>query len=504
MSAARQVGAVVLLADRAGLEVARGAAGSSPHFIRSICMLDGTRGVDGALVLSDATLLEPTPRLPLLRSGLHDDICTLVFTSGSTATPKAVALTHANIGAATAGKVAAVGYAARDVYLHAAPLCHIGGLSSAHAALWAGATHVFPHSGGFRAAEMLALIRQHSVTCFIAVPTMLHDLLHAWHAEREPRQALGSVTRVLLGGGAVPRALLARAVHLVPHATVTGTYALSEACSSVAFRTLAVAGAVSVAPPAPSDGEGDEPPGDDASTGVCCGLPAPGCLLRIAPDGEICVAGPQVMSGYWADAGASRAALVPADDSQVWLHTGDVGRLDAAGRLWLLGRAADVIKSGGENVHASEVEAALTTHPAVAAAVVVPVPHGRWGAAVAACVVLVPGASWQGPTVPIGEAGVASTYSSGGGAAPSHGMESSLLQTTTPAALRAHVTSPEVGLARFKAPVLIAAWTPAGAALPLGPTGKVDKRAVGAAMRALALEQTSTIDAERVQLRSRL
>jgi acyl-activating enzyme 14 len=500
----------VLLADSAGLEVARGAAVSSPHFIRGICMLDGTRGVDGALVLGDASLAELKgelpPPLPLLRSGLHDDICTLVFTSGSTATPKAVALTHANIGAATAGKVSAVRYAARDVYLHAAPLCHIGGLSSAHAALWAGATHVFPPSGGFRATEMLALIRKHSVTCFIAVPTMLHDLIHAWHAKPQPRQALGSVTRVLLGGGAVPRALLACTAHLVPHATVTGTYALSEACSTVAFRTLAVAGAVGVTPPEPPrDGEGDEPAGSDASAGVCCGSPAPGCLVRIAPSGEICVAGPQVMSGYWADAGASRAALVPADGGQVWLHTGDVGRLDGAGRLWLLGRAADVIKSGGENVHASEVEAALATHPAVASAVVVPVPHDRWGAAVAACVVLAPGATWQGPTVPTGAAGVASSHSggSGGDATPGHGMDSPLLQITTPAALRAHVTSPAVGLARFKAPVLIASWTPVGSALPLGPTGKVDKRAVGAVMRALALEQTSS-GTESVQLRSRL
>lgn len=509
VSAARRVGAVVLLADCAGLDVARGAARSSPGFIRSICMLDGTAGVDGAL---DARHLEEgasTLPLPLLHSGLRDDICTLVFTSASTATPKAVALTHANIGAATAGKAAAVGYSAHDVYLHAAPLCHIGGLSSAHAALWAGATHVFPPSGSFKATEMLHLVRQHGVTCFIAVPTMLHDLLQAWDAE--PHQALVSVTRLLLGGGAVPGALLARAAaHLVPHATVTGTYALSEACSSVAFRTLAAAGAVSDIPREPRDGDEDLPPGADASAasaGVCCGLPAPGCLVRIAPGGEICVAGPQVMAGYWGDESASNSALVPADGGVMWLHTGDVGRLDAAGRLWLLGRAADVIKSGGENVHAAEVEAALATHPAVASAVVVPVPHDRWGAAVAACVVLAPGATWKGPTAPtraaaahVSAAGVGLPHSASGGPAPTNEMGVSPVKTT-PASLRAHVTSPAVGLARFKAPVLIAAWT--GAALPLGPTGKVDKRAVGAAMRALALEQTSTGAVSR-QLRSRL
>ena len=394
---------------------------------------------------------------PLALSFAPDGLCTLVFTSGSTGPPKAVALRHGSFLAASEAKLRAVGYRPDDVYLHTAPLCHVGGLSSAHAVLCCGGCHVFPASGAFAASEALIRVQTYCATALIAVPTILTDLLAA--AQAASAHTLPSVRRVLLGGGALDQPLVVAAARLFPCATITATYALSEACSSLSFRTMAVNGAL-------TDAASD--PSSSPSEGICVGSPQPGVMLRVSPSGEICARGAQMMAGYWRDDQASAAAL---QGSPPWLHTGDLGRLDASGALWLLGRIADVIKSGGENVHAAEVEAALATHAHVCAAAVVALPHPRWGQAVAALVTLAPGCAWHGPWA--GERGA------GGKERGPEGFQSALL---SPEALRGHVTSQEGGLARFKAPRLVAAA--GGGHLPLGATGKVDKLAVRAALAA--------------------
>ena len=103
---------------------------------------------------------------------------------------------------------------------------------------------------------------------------------------------------------------------------------------------------------------------------------APGC----SREGEVVTRGPHTMRGYWRDAAATAAAVAAGG----WLRTGDIGRFDAAGALHLCGHRKDMIKCGGENVHAAAVEAALCALPGVAAAAVVPWPHARLGEAPAA------------------------------------------------------------------------------------------------------------------------
>lgn len=98
------------------------------------------------------------------------------------------------------------------------------------------------------------------------------------------------------------------------------------------------------------------------------------------------------MAGYWRDETATTRALAPGG----WLRTGDVGYLDADGRLWLRGRLKDVVRTGGENVHASDVEGAIAAHPGVVAAAVVGLPHPRLGEMVSALVVLQAGWRWGG------------------------------------------------------------------------------------------------------------
>jgi acyl-activating enzyme 14 len=293
------------------------------------------------------------------------------------------------------------------VYLHAAPFFHIGGLSSALAMLAARARNVFlPRFDG---AALLAAIRRHGVTAFIAVPAMVADLLAA--AETEAVRQLPSVARVLVGGGGMPPALQRGLAALCPAATVHTAYGMTEGASSLTFATLWGPGQ---AGPPPEDV--CTPASDDGGPagGVPVGRPPPGIELAVlrAPggavggggtgsstgsvsldgQGEVLTRGPHVMLGYWDDDDATAAAQLPGG----WLRTGDLGCL-RQGQLWLMGRAKDMIKSGGENVHAWEVERALAGHPGVAAAAVVGAADWRLGEAVAAAVVLRRGWRWRGP-----------------------------------------------------------------------------------------------------------
>ncbi len=515
-AAARRVGARVLLFD----------ADSAPvwHALRRDAPAAAAPLVAGALLASppDAPAAAPppgaacaealisaftpasgAPPLPLRRA--PGDVVTLVFTSGTTGTPKAAALTHASFAAASAAKLSAVGYCAEDVYLHAAPLCHVGGLSSAHALLCAGGRHVF--LSRWSAPGALAAMRTHAVSATALVPAMLTDLLAAADADAAGAAPLRAMRRVLLGGGAAPPALLAAAAQrLFPEAALSATYALSEGGSTLAFRAVAARGAL--LPPEPSDASH----ADADAYGVCVGLAAPGIELAVAlwpgggrappgVQGELLARGPQVMQSYWQDEAATAGAFTWGG---AWLRTGDLGALDAQGRVWLAGRAKEVIKSGGESVHASEVEAALCAHPAVAAAAAVGLPHARWGEQVAALVVLRAGTAWHGPTAGGAPADAAAAAAAAAAAdAPRDAAAGASL--VTPEALREHACGTGA-LSRFKAPRFVAAA--ASGALPTGAGGKVCKRSVREALLAAhaaeAAAQQPAAALQRLPLRSRL
>eukprot|EP00198_Chlamydomonas_reinhardtii_P000720 XP_001690055.1 predicted protein [Chlamydomonas reinhardtii] len=284
----------------------------------------------------------------------------LVFTSGTTAAPKGVQLSHAAFHAQSMVKLALVGYCPADTYLHTAPLFHIGGLSSAFAALMAGCVQVFMPR--FDAEAALAAILHHRVSVFIAVPTMLQDLAAAAAAtaaavtgaagpERLPAGAedvapgpLGCVRRILVGAGGTAPKLQDAVSRTFPAAHLLSAYGMTEACSSMTFRHL-------------------RGPAHPASTNAGGWQQRPQQLQQLQ---------------LWAPPGSNNSSK-PALTADGWLRTGDLGYLAADGGLWLLGRAKDMIKSGGENVFAPQVEAVLCAHPAVAAAAVVGLPHERLG-----------------------------------------------------------------------------------------------------------------------------
>lgn len=259
------------------------------------------------------------------------EIHSVIYTSGTTARPKAVELSHANHLAGALASAAALGVRPDDRWLSPLPLFHVGGLAVLLRSAAYGTTAVLQEC--FEPAALA------DATLASLVPTMLARMRRAGF-ESAPR-----LRAILLGGGPAPRPLVDWA--LERGLPVRATYGMTETASQIATCE----------------------PGERAAT------PLLGVALKIAPeDGEILVRGPMVASG-----------ALSADG---WLHTGDRGSLDAGGRLHVEGRLKNLIVTGGENVAAEEVERVLLDHPAMADAAVIGVPDAEWGEAVTAFVVL--------------------------------------------------------------------------------------------------------------------
>jgi O-succinylbenzoic acid--CoA ligase len=273
----------------------------------------------------------------------------IVFTSGSGGRPKGVRLTWRNLEAAAAASAAHLRHTESDRWLAVLPLSHVGGMSILiRSARQRAAVALEPSFSADRVAGMLT---NGEATLASLVAVMLRRVLDA-----DPGPYRG-VRAVLLGGGPTPRDLLEDAADAgLP---VLPTYGMTETAAQVATAPL-----------------------DDGLHPGTRLRPLPGVELDVGADGRIRVRGDMVSPG---DVGGPERA--PGD----WYVTGDVGDLDHRG-LVVLGRADDVIVTGGENVHPLEVESVLASHPGVNDVVVVGVPDPRWGALVCAV--------WEGTAAP--------------------------------------------------------------------------------------------------------
>lgn len=287
------------------------------------------------------------------------------FTSGTTGGAKGVLLDWAAMDVQAAAKVAAVGYSAGSVYAHLAPDFHVGGASSALAVATVGGTHVFVHAAGLLGgggARLFRALVNAAVDTLVVVPSVLRVLIDA-----ADRKSVPGVRTVLYGGGNVAAALRREVAAVFPDARVVGAYGMTETASSMTFLNH---GALS----------------DDSPLHRSAGKPPPHVELRVDAQGphsvgEVLTRGPHVMQRY-----VGRGAPPSLEDG--WFRTGDIGYVDeSSGCLFLVGRAKDMIKTGGENVFAREVEDVLLEHPTVNASAVVGVPHHILGEAVAAVVV---------------------------------------------------------------------------------------------------------------------
>jgi len=267
----------------------------------------------------------------------------LIYTSGTTGRPSGVSLTHRNHTASALASAWNLGVAPDDRWLCVLPLFHVGGLAILlRSAIYGTAAVVHE---GFDAGRVTAALSAGEITLASFVPTMLRRLVEAGLEEAPALRA------ALLGGGPVPRDLLEwSAERGLP---VLQTYGMTQTASQIATLTAAEA----------------------VTKSGAAGRPLPGVELSISAEGEILARGPMIAPG----------ALDPSDG---WLHTGDRGRLDDEGYLWVEGRLKDVIVTGGENVACAEVERVLEEHPAVVEAAVVGLPDAEWGEVVTAFVVL--------------------------------------------------------------------------------------------------------------------
>lgn len=318
---------------------------------------------------------QPPPALPDVRllADLHaadvrlrhahesDAVLAIVYTSGTTGRPKGAMLTVGNFHASGRASALVLGTGPGDRWLAVLPLFHVGGLSILLRCAAGGLTAVV--HAGFDPAAVNAAIDDGQATVVSAVATMLQRMLD----ERGDRPYPPSLRLVLLGGGPASPSLLERCV--AARVPIAPTYGLTETTSQVA--TL-----LPHEVPAKAGAAGRALPGTEVRIVAGGGAPAlPG------EAGEILVRGPVVMAGYAEREDATRRTIVDG-----WLHTGDIGFLDADGYLYVLDRRDDLIVSGGENVYPAEVESALLAHPSVAEAGVVGVPDDRWGRRVVAVV----------------------------------------------------------------------------------------------------------------------
>ncbi len=292
----------------------------------------------------------------------------IVYTSGTTGQPKGAMLTFANhLWSATASAFR-LGTNPADRWLLCLPLYHVGGLAIVLRCCLYGTTVVLQER--FDPAAVNRALDTQAISLVSLVPTMLQ-----WLLEERQNQPLPPTLRcILLGGMAASSSLLEQCHSLaLPVAT---TYGLTEAASQVATTS-----------PAETQGK----PGS-------VGKPLMFTEVRIVDEdgrecspgkiGQIVVAGPTVMRGYYNQPETTAQALRNGE-----LHSGDLGYLNQDGDLWVVQRRADLIVSGGENVYPAEVEQVLLTHPAVQAACVVGVEDVEWGQRVAAAVVIREGIS---------------------------------------------------------------------------------------------------------------
>ena len=294
------------------------------------------------------------PGGPSLDASLPGDPAMLGYTSGTTGAPKGAVLSHGNALASAEAVALAWRWTAADRLLLCLPLFHMHGLGvGLHGTLLAGASAVL--LAAFDLDAVLDAIRDHQATMFFGVPTMYHRFAAS------PRA--GELRRLRLcvsGSAALPADLHVR---------------LQERCGQ---RVLERYGMTETLMNVSNPYGGDRRPG-------AVGLPLPGCEVRLSEgaEGEIQLRGPNVFAGYWRNEQASADAFT----ADGWFRSGDLAALDPDGYVRILGRAKELVISGGFNVYPREVEDVLEAHPGVAEAAVVGTPSAEWGEVVTAYVV---------------------------------------------------------------------------------------------------------------------
>ena len=318
---------------------------------------------------------DPRPGTPLRVS--PDATLYQMYTSGTTGSPKGVVLSHravlANCAQVTAG--VGTGVDVGDRWLIVAPLFHAAAVITAFNCVNGGGCLVIHR--GFDPARVVDALHRDRIALTTLVPAMIQACLAVPGVDDHDYPDLQSIA---YGGSAIAEPVLRRAMDVFGCDFYQG-FGQTESSAGLTYLT-----------------ETDHRRALDGHPDLLasCGRPLPATEIRIVDDvgagvpagtiGEIVARGPQLMDGYWNRPDETASTLAGG-----WLHTGDLGFVDADGHLTVCDRRSDMIVSGGENVASREVESVLLAHPAVADVAVIAVPHERWGEAVHAVVVPAPG-----------------------------------------------------------------------------------------------------------------
>ena len=326
------------------------------------------------IALLDAASCLAGPQLPRSDAATGGHVALLLHTSATTGKARVVPLTHSNLRAMAANTRAMLDLTGRDRFLSMMPLFHLQGLLSSLAQLLAGGAVIC--TPGFDANLFLPWLEEYRPTWYTAGPTLHHAILPL--IESRPDVLDRSPLRFVRSIGAPLQQHLLQQLERALDAPVLEGYGMTEA------------GAITSNAPPPHR---RKPGSAGRSTGSEIGIMGEsGQLLPPDREGEIVVRGAAVMQSYRNNPEANRNAF-----RDGWFRTGDLGRLDAEGFLFVTGRIKEMINRGGDKILPGEIEAALLAHPAVAEAVVFGVEHATLGEDVMAAVVLRPGFSANEP-----------------------------------------------------------------------------------------------------------
>jgi acyl-CoA synthetase (AMP-forming)/AMP-acid ligase II len=313
--------------------------------------------------------------VPEREAGEGETVAVQLFTSGTTAAPKAAILKHTNLVSYIFGTVEFGGAESDEAALVSVPPYHIAGIAALLSSIYAMRRIILLPA--FDPAAWIVLAAEEKATNAFVVPTMLSRIVEAL-GDGSNMPDLTHLRAIAYGGGRMPLELITRALDLFPNTNFTNAYGLTETSSTVAL----------LGPDEHRAAHGSDDPKVRARLSSV-GIPLPTIELEIRDEdgkvlppgqpGEIYVRGDQVSGQY-----KERSAL----DAEGWFPTRDAGYLDEDGYLFLSGRADDVIVRGGENISPGEIEDVLLTHPSIADAAAVGVPSTEWGEAVAVVIAL--------------------------------------------------------------------------------------------------------------------
>jgi len=299
---------------------------------------------------------------------VEDDECQMLYTSGTTGRPKGAVITHGNVFWNLINTLLGREDKEGEVSLVCGPLYHAAALNNhffTRVAL-AGTSIIVKY---FDPEKVMELIAREKVNVISGAPAMFHLLLNLPGVEKYDTR---SIIRCTSGAAILPEETKRRLMKLFPNASgVYDVYGATEASPNIAILKAA----------------------DSFRKSACVGPPVPFAEVKIVDEqdrevpqgqvGEVICRGPNIMKGYYQDPEATEEALRGG-----WLHTGDLGRMDEEGFLYIVDRKKDMIISGGENIYPREIEELLYGHPKIQDAAVVGIPHSLWGESVRAFVVL--------------------------------------------------------------------------------------------------------------------